>query len=328
MKKEVKYCPMCKKTETREECAYGPKVWDTLSYKRKLINEASKREKVANAILGLSFATSALQSPSDFAKTGAVESPGVILMQKWANKRGEAERNLDSGRVTPSSRNRKKKKIEEGLKDWWNKGRNERVPNEDKASVRELMDDDLKQLTRTDSAFKSGAKGLTGWRPHKAFTPKMIKTGPTPAVRQCIERPIRTVGRLVQGKLKENVNLSKEALMMLMIKKMMNEKKRKNYLLNYGYVGEEKTPAWTRNEGKDLKKGGLNRKGIASYRRENPGSKLSMAVTTEPSKLKRGSKSWNRRKSFCSRMSGVKGPMRDEKGRPTRKALALRKWNC
>ena len=307
---------MCKKTETREECAYGPKVWDTLSYKRKMINEASKREKVANAILGLSFATS------------AVESPGVILMQKWANKRGEAERNLDSGRVTPSSRNRKKKKIEEGLKDWWNKGRNERVPNEDKASIKDLMDDDLKQLTRTDSAFKSGAKGLTGWRPHKAFMPKMIKTGPTPAVRQCIERPIRTVGRLVQGKLKENVNLSKEALMMLMIKKMMNEKKRKNYLLNYGYVGEEKTPAWTRNEGKDLKKGGLNRKGIASYRRENPGSKLSMAVTTEPSKLKKGSKSWNRRKSFCSRMSGVKGPMRDEKGRPTRKALALRKWNC
>ena len=50
-----------------------------------------------------------------------------------------------------------------------------------------------------------------------------------------------------------------------------------------------KTPAWTRKEGKDPK-GGLNRKGIASYRRENPGSKLSMAVTTSPSKLKPGSK--------------------------------------
>lgn len=88
-----------------------------------------------------------------------------------------------------------------------------------------------------------------------------------------------------------------------------------------------KTPAWTRKEGKDPK-GGLNAKGVASYRKANPGSKLKMAVTTPPSKLKAGSKDANRRKSFCARMSGVKGPMKDAKGRPTRKALALRKWNC
>ena len=88
-----------------------------------------------------------------------------------------------------------------------------------------------------------------------------------------------------------------------------------------------KTPAWTRSEGKDPK-GGLNRKGVASYRRENPGSKLKMAVTTPPSKLKPGSKAAKRRKSFCARMSGVKGPMRKPNGKPTRKALALRKWNC
>jgi hypothetical protein len=53
-----------------------------------------------------------------------------------------------------------------------------------------------------------------------------------------------------------------------------------------------------------------------------------MAVTTPPSKLKAGSKDANRRKSFCARMSGVKGPMKDEKGKPTRKALSLKKWNC
>ncbi len=68
---------------------------------------------------------------------------------------------------------------------------------------------------------------------------------------------------------------------------------------------EEKSPAWQRSAGKDPE-GGLNRKGIASYRRENPGSKLSMAVTTKPSKLKPGSKAANRRKSFCARMGGMK----------------------
>ena len=53
-----------------------------------------------------------------------------------------------------------------------------------------------------------------------------------------------------------------------------------------------------------------------------------MAVTTKPSKLKPDSKAAKRRKSFCARMSGVKGPMTKPSGKPTRKALALRKWNC
>jgi hypothetical protein len=92
-------------------------------------------------------------------------------------------------------------------------------------------------------------------------------------------------------------------------------------------VLDEKSAAWQRKEGKNPE-GGLNKKGIASYRRENPGSKLSMAVTTPPSKLKKGSKAAKRRKSFCARMGGMPGPMKDEKGRPTRKALSLRKWNC
>jgi hypothetical protein len=89
----------------------------------------------------------------------------------------------------------------------------------------------------------------------------------------------------------------------------------------------EESAAWQRKEGKNPE-GGLNRKGIASYRRENPGSKLSMAVTTPPSKLKAGSKAANRRKSFCARMGGMPGPMKKPNGEPTRKALSLRKWNC
>lgn len=88
-----------------------------------------------------------------------------------------------------------------------------------------------------------------------------------------------------------------------------------------------KTAAWQRAEGKS-KTGGLNAKGVASYRRENPGSKLQTAVTTPPSKLKPGSKDANRRKSFCARMSGMPGPMKKPNGEPTRKALSLRKWNC
>jgi len=73
--------------------------------------------------------------------------------------------------------------------------------------------------------------------------------------------------------------------------------------------------------------GGLTQKGRDHYNRES-GGHLKAPVTTPPSKLKKGSKSANRRKSFCARMSGVEGPMKKPNGEPTRKALALRKWNC
>jgi hypothetical protein len=73
--------------------------------------------------------------------------------------------------------------------------------------------------------------------------------------------------------------------------------------------------------------GGLTQKGVDAYNRKTGGN-LKTAVTTPPSKLKPGSKAANRRKSFCARMSGVEGPMKKPNGEPTRKALALRKWNC
>tara|TARA_B100000965_G_C19546580_1_gene738118 strand:- start:570 stop:839 length:270 start_codon:yes stop_codon:yes gene_type:complete len=87
-----------------------------------------------------------------------------------------------------------------------------------------------------------------------------------------------------------------------------------------------KSPAWQRKEGKS-KSGGLNRKGIASYRRANPGSKLKMAVTEKNPKGKRAA----RRKSFCARMKGMKRKLtsaktaRDPNSRINK---ALRKWNC
>jgi hypothetical protein len=92
----------------------------------------------------------------------------------------------------------------------------------------------------------------------------------------------------------------------------------------------KKSPAWTRKEGKS-ESGGLNAKGVASYRKANPGSKLKTAVTTKPSKLKKGSKSANRRKSFCARMKGMKKRNTSSKTAndpDSRINKSLRKWNC
>ena len=77
--------------------------------------------------------------------------------------------------------------------------------------------------------------------------------------------------------------------------------------------------------------GGLTKAGVMAYRREHPGSKLQTAVTTPPSKLKKGSKAANRRKSFCARMGGMKKRLTSAKTArdpDSRINKALRKWNC
>jgi hypothetical protein len=75
-----------------------------------------------------------------------------------------------------------------------------------------------------------------------------------------------------------------------------------------------KSPAWTRKEGQSPT-GGLNAKGRASAKKEGSNLKPPLAKGVNP-----------RRVSFAARFAGMKGPMKDSKGRPTRKALALKKW--
>jgi hypothetical protein len=97
-----------------------------------------------------------------------------------------------------------------------------------------------------------------------------------------------------------------------------------------GFIDEAKSPAWQRKEGKNPE-GGLNRDGVKSYREQNPGSNLQMAVTTKPSKLKKGSKRSKRRLSFCRRMKGMKNKLTSAKTArdpDSRINKSLRKWNC
>ena len=85
-----------------------------------------------------------------------------------------------------------------------------------------------------------------------------------------------------------------------------------------------KTAAWQRKEGKNPA-GGLNAKGRASYKAQTGGT-LKPPVSAK--QAKKSPKAAARRKSFCARMGGMPGPLKDSKGKPTRKALALRKWDC
>ena len=75
---------------------------------------------------------------------------------------------------------------------------------------------------------------------------------------------------------------------------------------------------------------GMSQKAVNAYRREHPGSKLKTAVTTKPSKLKRGSKASKRRSSYCSRSAGQKKMHHIDCTKTPDKAIckARRRWNC
>ena len=90
--------------------------------------------------------------------------------------------------------------------------------------------------------------------------------------------------------------------------------------------GKKEKPFHGYNPNRHSRKGGLNAKGRAKFKREQ-GSNLKPPVTTKPSKLKPGSKKAKRRKSFCARMGGVKGPT-SKGGKLTPKGAALKRWNC
>jgi hypothetical protein len=87
--------------------------------------------------------------------------------------------------------------------------------------------------------------------------------------------------------------------------------------------------AWQKANNRD-KTDGMSRKAVKTYRREHPGSKLQTAVTTKPSKLKKGSKASKRRKSYCSRSRGQMKMHNISCAKTPDKAIckARRRWNC
>ena len=89
--------------------------------------------------------------------------------------------------------------------EWWNKGRNDRVKDENSAPWKELIDDDLKQRGQSDESFAAGKKPPLLGRPDQAFNPFRSAdkggpgSGPTPAVRQAFERPVKGIMNLAKS---------------------------------------------------------------------------------------------------------------------------------
>ena len=150
-----------------------------------MLDEARKREKLANMALLASLGLTAAQSQKDFLRTGHIEGPGAALMQRFGQKRREAERNLDHGAISQAARN---------IKD---SGARNKTVKQQKKSLKEFMH--FSEMRKEDKVKGKGRTPL-----YKTTTKKRIEPDETGHLK--VKRHHKTVlagpahmGRFKQG---------------------------------------------------------------------------------------------------------------------------------
>ena len=376
MKEEMetqKFCKLCRKVESKDECKYGPEMWDKytrpevlgqnqIKYNTNRPHPANEnvtiedangntfieivdlikpeplvKEETASGDESLHdwFAKSSGTNPKTgrkvkgwpqiggkFAGAPCARQPGQTTKPKCGSSKMAAEMSPEEEDAAA-----RRKRREDPNPD--RKGKAKMVATNESAGEKDACYKKVKRRFKVwPSAYASGAlvqcrkKGADNWGTKSEAV--------NPAQQAAIAINMKKKGIKPKSEMKEDCwDGYKQEGMKKKGKKMVpncvpkEEKSFKSFMV-------EASAAWQRKEGKNPE-GGLNKKGIASYRKEHPGSHLSLAVTTEPSKLKKGSKSANRRKSFCSRMSGMKKKLTSAKTANdpnSRINKSLRKWNC
>ena len=323
----IRYCPACQKNEKSTECKYGKKYWRMFSVPTSLTPNQLKYNIVR-------------PHPGNFPESydheysmARSELSTIISAAKRLKKKvGKGEGNLEAW---VQSKITKAADYIDTAADYLDSG---------EGKVSEACWDGYEQ----QGMKKKGKKivpncvkkeGYSNWREELGQIDE--EGGIIDTVKSFIglaKNPDTKVKNTTpMGKVVTNLQQNRQALDSAM-KQLNQEYEVKSELIEHSnwreelgiVISEGSTPAWQRKEGKNPE-GGLNKAGIASYRREHPGSKLSLAVTTKPSKLKKGSKSAKRRKSFCSRMKGMKAKLTSAKTAHdpnSRINKSLRKWNC
>ena len=307
MHEEERYCPLCKKRESRSECSYGEKAWDKVSVKDEEYSMArSELNTIVDAVRRLqtkvkngegnleAWVQSKITKAADYIDTAADYVAG-----------GEMDEACWDGYKQVGMKKKGKKLVpncvpEETIED---------ANNNTFAEVVDLIEPEpikgfksqIEEVTRIPS--KTGNIILTTfvWRGKyygmKLFFPQISKPN-----RSEVQDQINKVypGAKVQTFYVSDIKPGEQFLQ----------------------VSED----WQSVNRKD-KTDGLSQKAVDAYRRENPGSKLQTAVTEKKPTGKRAA----RRKSFCSRMKGMKKRLTSaETARDPDSKInkALRRWNC
>ena len=164
-------------------------------------------------------------------------------------------------------------------------------------------------------ALQNAIKQASRQAPKAPVQPQMPVSGPSAP-------PVLDIGR-VGGVMKPSYGGGQSDVMRVMDLERSVGRAPKGVGARLGIGFAKGGGAWTRKEGQNPE-GGLNAVGRASLRAQ--GHDIKPPVSAK--QAKKSPKAAARRKSFCARMSGMPGPMKDENGKPTRKALSLRKWDC
>ena len=314
-----RYCPKCEKLERRTECKYGPRYWDTFSLPAEIIG--SKKDYNIT-----------MPHPGNFPEA---------YDHEYSMARSEISTIIGAAK-------RLKKKIGkgEGSIEAWVQSKITKAADYLDAAADYVDSGEMKKesVSIEDANGNHYAEFIDIIKPEplkasRGLGSRLVGEGalPPPIDPSAHKQAQRTQKLYNKGTGTDNSNereifLKRTGPQLPLAKK---EDKKEVQVAHYnmktfGDFMSEASAAWQRKEGKNPE-GGLNAKGVASYRAQNRGSKLQTAVTTEPSKLKKGSKSANRRKSFCSRMSGMKKKLTSAKTAndpDSRINKSLRKWNC
>jgi len=366
-----RYCPKCAKEETRDECKYGQKYWDMFSMPITLKDYTPNTPHPGNMPEEkdheYSMARSELNTITNAAERLKKKMKGEGNIEAWVQSKitkaadyidtaadyidsGESKVNEDTT-IEDANGNtfiriidiiKADRLVKETISPTISGGKS---PYKNPSLPKENPDDIKIRIIKGKEPQLPLAKGEGGspYEPYKA--PKENPENPyVPAPKRpkvqlahyesegtYIEEQVADTDT-AQEKFDRRVNAAAAAKTPEMKIKILKSASdiHPTKLKTFESFMIESSAAWQRKEGKNPE-GGLNKKGIASYRKEHPGSHLSLAVTTKPSKLKPGSKSANRRKSFCSRMKGMKAKLTSAKTAHdpnSRINKSLRKWNC
>jgi hypothetical protein len=307
----LRYCPKCKKNETRDECKYGKKYWDMNS-------------------LPISLGTVAMSNPHYHANS---PHPGNFP-ESYDHEHSMARSEL-STIISAAKRLRKKMKGEGNIEAWVQSKITKAADYLDSAA--DYIDSG--EMKSEQISFEISGRKKTGL---SSMTPSDVKrkmeSDPGSAeklgqkykeVRQKITLPLANSYEL-EGEVIDEAGkkcwpgYKKKGTQKLFGKtynRCVKAEEYSNWRADFG-LSED----WQKVNRKD-KTDGLSQKAVDAYRRENPGSKLQTAVTEKNPEGKRA----KRRASFCRRMSGMKSKLtsaetaRDPDSRINK---ALRRWNC
>ena len=318
-----RYCPKCEKLERRMECKYGPRYWDTFSLPAEIIG--SKKDYNITMPHPGNFPESV---DHEYSMARSEISTIIGAAKRLKKKISKGEGNIEAW---VQSKITKAADYLDAAADYVDSGemKKESVSIEDANGNHYAEFIDIIKPEPLKASRGIGSQ-LVSEEPGDGYI------GPA---RLGIKNPLASDATRAAADKKRSAGQSKEGGLVGRLQQRADATDAAIKMLNQSYSLERKSfdqfmieasAAWQRKEGKNPE-GGLNKKGISSYRKEHPGSHLSLAVTTEPSKLKKGSKSANRRKSFCSRMSGMKKKLTSAKTANdpnSRINKSLRKWNC